>query len=94
VEHSVARRPQPDTDFQAALSDLYRIYWYALYAYVWRRGYTPEESPYLTQGFFPHLLEHKTFGRAAPLKGFCSGHYKTTFRPSSTPVRAVDLQTN
>ena len=46
--------------FQTALSELYRIYWYPLYAYVRRRGHTPEEAQDLTQGFFLHLLEHKT----------------------------------
>jgi RNA polymerase sigma factor (sigma-70 family) len=55
--------------FQAALGELYRIYWYPLYAYVRRRGYGPEEAQDLTQGFFLHLLEHKTLGRADPLKG-------------------------
>jgi len=43
--------------FQAALSELYRIYWYPLYAYVRRRGHAPEETQDLTQGFFLHLLE-------------------------------------
>ena len=55
--------------FQAALSELCRIYWYPLYAYVRRRGHAPEEAQDLTQGFFLHLLEHKTLGRADPLKG-------------------------
>ena len=55
--------------FQAALGELYRIYRYPLYAYVRRRGYAPEEAQDLTQGFFLHLLEHKTLGRADPLKG-------------------------
>ena len=55
--------------FQEALGELYRIYWYPLYAYVRRRGHTPEETQDLTQGFFLHLLEHKTLGRADPLKG-------------------------
>lgn len=55
--------------FQAALGDLYRTYWYPLYAYIRRRGYPPEEAQDLTQGFFVHLLEHKTLGRADPLKG-------------------------
>jgi DNA-directed RNA polymerase specialized sigma24 family protein len=54
---------------QAALSELYRIYRYPLYAYVRRRGYAPEEAQDLTQGFFLHLLEHKTLGRADPLRG-------------------------
>jgi DNA-directed RNA polymerase specialized sigma24 family protein len=55
--------------FQTALAELCRIYWYPLYAYVRRRGHAPEESQDLTQGFFLHLLEHKTLGRADPLKG-------------------------
>ena len=55
--------------YQAALGELYRIYWYPLYAYIRRRGHIPEEAQDLTQGFFLHLLEHKTLGRADPLKG-------------------------
>ena len=55
--------------FQAALGELYRIYRYPLYAYVRRRGHAPDECQDFTQGFFLHLLEHKTLGRADPLKG-------------------------
>ena len=54
--------------FQGALGELYRIYWYPLYAYVRPRGHTPEETQDLTQGFFLHLLEQKTLGRADPFK--------------------------
>ena len=74
--------------FEAALGELYRIYWYPLYAYVRRRGHAPEEAQDLTQGFFLHLLEHRTLARADPLKEssdrFCSGHCKTTFRRRRT----------
>ena len=55
--------------YQAALGELYRIYWYPLYAYVRRRGHAAEEAQDLTQGFFLHLLEHKMLARADPLKG-------------------------
>jgi RNA polymerase sigma factor (sigma-70 family) len=55
--------------YQLALGELYRIYWYPLYAYIRRRGHTPEEAQDLTQGFFLHLLEHKTLGRADPEQG-------------------------
>jgi DNA-directed RNA polymerase specialized sigma24 family protein len=55
--------------FESALSELYRIYWYPLYAYVRRRGHASEEARDLTQGFFLHLLEHKTLARADQLKG-------------------------
>ena len=58
-----------------------------------RRGHTPEEAQDLTQGFFLHLLEHKTFGRADPLKGkfrsFFSGHSKTIFRPRRGVARCL-----
>jgi DNA-directed RNA polymerase specialized sigma24 family protein len=53
----------------SALSELYRIYWYPLYAYVRRRGHASEDARDLTQGFFRHLLEHKTLARADHLKG-------------------------
>jgi RNA polymerase sigma factor (sigma-70 family) len=66
----VLRSAQTQTaGFQAALGELYRIYQYPLYAYVRRRGHPPEEAQDLTQGFFLHLLEHKTLERADPLKG-------------------------
>jgi RNA polymerase sigma factor (sigma-70 family) len=55
--------------FRAALGELYRIYWYPLYAYVRRREHIPGEAQDLTQGFFLHLLEHKTLARANPLRG-------------------------
>jgi DNA-directed RNA polymerase specialized sigma24 family protein len=55
--------------FGAALSELYRIYWYPLYAYVRRRGHASEQARDLIQGFFLHLLEHKTLAHADGLKG-------------------------
>jgi len=54
---------------QAALAELYRIYWYPLYSHVRRRGYTPEDSQDLTQSFFLHLLEHRGLMRIDPHKG-------------------------
>ena len=44
---------------QAALAELYRSYWYPLYAHVRRRGYNPDDAQDLTQSFFMHLLEHR-----------------------------------
>src|SRR6266571_4648976 len=44
---------------EEALEKLCRAYWYPLYAYVRRRGHTPEEAQDLTQDFFAHLLEKK-----------------------------------
>ena len=44
-------------------------YWYPLYAYVRRRGYSPEDAQDLTQGFFAHLLRHNRLGSADQQKG-------------------------
>src|SRR5512138_3284723 len=41
----------------AALETLCRTYWYPLYSYVRRRGYSPEDAQDLTQGFFARLLQ-------------------------------------
>jgi RNA polymerase sigma-70 factor (ECF subfamily) len=39
-----------------ALHRLCEVYWYPLYAYVRRRGHSPEDSQDLTQEFFARLL--------------------------------------
>jgi RNA polymerase sigma-70 factor (ECF subfamily) len=41
----------------AALSTLCQTYWYALYTYIRRSGYGPEDAKDLTQGFFGRLVE-------------------------------------
>ncbi|MDC0325377.1 ECF-type sigma factor [bacterium] len=41
---------------QDALSDLCQIYWYPLYSFVRRKGYSPHDAEDLTQGFFERLL--------------------------------------
>jgi RNA polymerase sigma factor (sigma-70 family) len=52
-----------------ALAELYRLYWYPLYIFARRRGYSPEDAQDLTQGFFLHLLEHRALRSVARLKG-------------------------
>ena len=41
----------------AALEQLCRTYWYPLYAYIRRRGYSPEDAQDLTQAFFAQLRD-------------------------------------
>jgi RNA polymerase sigma-70 factor (ECF subfamily) len=53
----------------AALERLCRAYWYPLYAYVRRRGYSPEDAEDLTQGFFADLLERGDFATVGPERG-------------------------
>ena len=52
-----------------AFADLCRLYWYPLYAFIRHRGYSPEDAEDLVQGFFLHLVEHKTLRRVDRSKG-------------------------
>jgi DNA-directed RNA polymerase specialized sigma24 family protein len=54
---------------QAALAELYRSYWYPLYAHVRRRGYNRDDAQDLTQSFFLHLLERRGLTQVDPHKG-------------------------
>src|ERR1044071_2173839 len=50
----------------AALEQLCCLYWYPLYAYVRRRGYSPEDAQDLTQSFFERLLERDLLADLRP----------------------------
>lgn len=54
---------------RGALSELCEIYWFPLYAFIRRRGYSPPDAEDLTQDFFMRLLERKDLDRAEPEKG-------------------------
>lgn len=54
---------------RAALEKLCQTYWYPLYAYVRRRGRSPEDAQDLTQEFFARLLEGNWLERADQQKG-------------------------
>ena len=53
----------------AALEKLCRGYWYPLYAFVRRSGYSPTDAEDLTQNFFARMLTNHYFGMADPAKG-------------------------
>ena len=54
---------------QVALEKLCRTYWWPLYGFVRRQGYSPEEAQDLTQGFFAMLLERRDFDAVRREKG-------------------------
>jgi RNA polymerase sigma factor (sigma-70 family) len=54
---------------QAALTQLCQEYWYPLYSFVRRRGYSPHDAEDLTQAFLAHLLEKRGLGRIDPEHG-------------------------
>ncbi len=51
---AAGNRATPQSDL--ALEELCRAYWFPLYAYVRRRGYTREDAEDLTQAFFARFL--------------------------------------
>src|SRR5882724_10462749 len=52
---AAGKRHTPQSDH--ALEELCRTYWFPLYAYVRRRGYTKADAEDLTQAFFARFLE-------------------------------------
>ncbi|MBA3834080.1 MAG: sigma-70 family RNA polymerase sigma factor, partial [Chthoniobacterales bacterium] len=52
-----------------ALERLCRTYWWPLYGFVRRQGYTPEEAQDFTQDFFALLLERKDLDGVRQEKG-------------------------
>jgi RNA polymerase sigma factor (sigma-70 family) len=52
-----------------ALAQLCRDYWYPLYAFVRRRGFSTHDAQDLTQGFFAHVLDGTLLARAREEKG-------------------------
>jgi RNA polymerase sigma-70 factor (ECF subfamily) len=57
------------TQARDALAKLCQTYWHPLYAYVRRRGFSPEDAEDLTQGFFAALLERNAVAAVSPDKG-------------------------
>jgi RNA polymerase sigma-70 factor (ECF subfamily) len=61
---------KPDTpEARRALGDLCRLYWYPLYAFVRRRGYSADDALDLTQGFFTRLIDKNDLADADPARG-------------------------
>ena len=52
-----------------AREELCRLYWYPLYAFIRKRGYSPDDARDLTQGFFLSLFYRRILRSATPLKG-------------------------
>lgn len=62
-----ARDGEPEAEH--ALAVFCRAYWYPLFAHLRSRGHTRHEAEDLLQGFFVHLFEKRSLGRADRLKG-------------------------
>jgi RNA polymerase sigma factor (sigma-70 family) len=77
-----------------SLAALCNAYWYPLYAYIRRRGYSTEQAQDLTQDFFTRILEKGLFAEADPGRGrfrsflrtVCS-HYLTNRRATAKTLK-------
>lgn len=54
---------------QQALDEVIRVYWYPLYAFCRRQGYSDHDSMDCTQGFLTSLLESDTLSKAEEGRG-------------------------
>src|SRR6476660_8632425 len=78
---SVVLQAQGDSPAaQEALEKLCRTYWWPLYGFVRRQGYSPEEAQDLTQGFFALLLERKDFDAIRQEKGRLRSYLLTSLK--------------
>ena len=65
----IAAAQEPSPEATEALAALCRAYWYPLYAYVRRKGYSVADAQDLTQEFFARLLAQDWLRVVAPEKG-------------------------
>jgi len=64
-----AQSQSPPDQALSALSELCRIYWRPIFLFLRRQGSNAEDAQDLTQGFFEHLIESRTYARADQEKG-------------------------
>ena len=60
---------QKDSRAEDAPQELYRVYWYPLYAFVRRQGHSRQDAEDLTQAFFTRLLAHDDLAAVDRAKG-------------------------
>jgi RNA polymerase sigma factor (sigma-70 family) len=65
----LAAGDQDSAEAQPALARLCRSYWFPIYAFIRKRGHSPEEAQDLTQQFFATFLEKNYVARAARERG-------------------------
>ena len=63
-----------------ALDALCRSYWFPIYVYIRRRGYSPEDAEDSTQGYFAALIERGYLSQADRAKGRLRSFLLTTLK--------------
>ena len=65
----LAAGDQASAQGQAALAQLCETYWLPVYAFVRKRGHSPDQAKDLTQDFFANFLERNSVARAMRQRG-------------------------
>jgi RNA polymerase sigma-70 factor (ECF subfamily) len=65
----IAAGGRGSVEAEDALADLCGRYWYPIFAFVRRKGYSPEDAQDLTQSFFARVIEKGYFGDADRNRG-------------------------
>lgn len=85
----VARARQGEGEpARAALEELCAAYWYPLYAYLRRKGNSPDEAADFVQGFFAALIEKGYVAQADPERGRFRGFLMVALRHFASKERA------
>jgi RNA polymerase sigma-70 factor (ECF subfamily) len=94
--------------FDEALAELCGTYWYPLYAYARRLGYSPDAACDCTQGYFAKLLEKRYLQDADEERGRFrsfllasfrhylsneSAHRRAAKRGGGAPLVSIDMET-
>jgi RNA polymerase sigma factor (sigma-70 family) len=74
-----AGKPE-STDYEPALETLCRTYWFPLYAYLRRQGYSSDKAEDCTQAFFAGLLDKHGLRLADPKRGKFRSFLLTAFK--------------
>ena len=78
-----------DGEAREALAMLCQAYWYPIYAFVRRRGFSPEQARDRTQDFFAYVLERELIARADPARGRFRAFLRTAPAPGTWPAIAT-----
>ena len=66
---SVVGKTKEEPERYQALEDLCAAYWYPIYGFIRRVGYSPSDAEDSTQAFFARILAGELFGRADQSRG-------------------------
>jgi RNA polymerase sigma factor (sigma-70 family) len=79
-----------DDHDQQSLASMCQAYWYPLYAYLRKTGYSSHDAQDLTQGFFAHLFSADRLGNVDPRRGKFRSYLLGALKHYASDVRAHD----